>query len=258
MAQLVRPEALTLDRQEALGYVGYSGQVMSEDLLQRFEQLASACETTLEPVGVWDVFARAESETCAQSSGFDYQARSAVQAQSYPGVQLVDGPWLAGADIANHLTGAKEVVLMACTLGAKSEHELRKYMALGSVDGVLYGACASALVESLANAVETSVVDFAAARGLRTNFRYSPGYGDMPLAVQPQFLRALNATTRIGLNVTPDNFLLPTKSVTAVIGLFDADAPVPGARTQCSVCQLRHHCELRKKGTFCHGFAANK
>lgn len=230
MAQLVRPQGITLDRDEALRYVGYSGQAISDELLERFEALVLACERDLHPVGIWETF---------------------------PVHDAALADILKGEAIADHLAGAREAALMACTLGAESERELRKHMALSSVDGVLYGACASALVEAVANAVESQVVAAAAERGLRTNFRYSPGYGDLPLDVQPALLGALGATTRTGLACTADNFLLPTKSVTAIIGLFDADAPVPGGRSACATCQLRTTCELRRKGTPCHGHATS-
>lgn len=233
MAQLVRPEGLTLDRQEALRYVGYNGQAIDDALLGRFELLAQACDQDLSPAGVWESFA--------------------IEQVTQTGVKLASGLVLEGTDIAAHLAKAKEAVLLACTLGFESERELRKYAATSAVDGMLYGACASALVESLANAVEASVVAYATERGLRTNFRYSPGYGDLPLDVQPGFIRALQATVRIGLTCTPDNFLVPTKSITAVMGLFDAAATILDEGSRCSACQLRYHCELRKKGTSCHG-----
>ena len=119
-----------------------------------------------------------------------YEAPTPVQEQAIPLV-------LEGRDIARHLDGACEAVLMACTLGAESERALRLRTATSPTDALLYGAAASALVEAAADAEESRIVAEAAARGLRTNFRYSPGFGDLPLAVQPAFLAALDAPRRI-------------------------------------------------------------
>lgn len=230
---------LRLDRAEALRYLGYTGQELDPQLAARFEQLADACERTLRPACVHAVFAVDE----ARSRWDGADARVALE-----GCDLV----LEGRDIAAHLRGAQAAALMACTLGAASERELRKHAALGPTDALLYGAAASALVEAAANAEEAVIVEEAAATGLRTNFRFSPGYGDFPLAVQPAFLAALDAPRRIGLAVTEGGLLVPVKSITAVVGLFDHAVPGAAVRSACAVCQLRDGCQLRKKGITCH------
>ena len=121
------------------------------------------------------------------------------------------------------------------------------------MDALLYGAAASALVESAADLEESRIVAEAAARGLRTNFRFSPGFGDLPLAVQPAFLAALDAPRRIGLTATAGNLLVPTKSVTAVVGLFEGEPSNASARSTCASCALAGRCALKDQGRTCHG-----
>lgn len=229
-----------LNRDEALGYLGYAGQQVDETLLARFHELADACDAGIEPMYAWEI------------ADVD-QERTRWEGQS-PYVTLADSKLvLPGASITEHLHGARKVALMACTLGAVSEREMRKHAALSAADGVMFGACASALVEAAANAVEALVVVRAHEMGLHTNWRFSPGYGDLPLDVQPAFVAELDAARKLGITVTPSNMLVPVKSVTAVIGLFDevkADADV---RHACGVCQLKGCCELRKRGITCHG-----
>lgn len=232
--------ALRLDRAEALRYLGYAGQELDEGLRVRFEQLADACERALRPACVHATFDVDEARSCWDGDE--------------PRVALAGSPlMLEGRSIAAHLRGARKAALMACTLGAASERELRKHAALGPVDALLYDAAASALVEAAANAAEAAIVEEAADEGLHANFRFSPGYGDLPLTVQPAFLAALDAPRRIGLTVTEGNLLVPTKSITAVVGLFDRPLPSATARDACASCQLRPNCQLRKKGITCHG-----
>lgn len=88
-------------------------------------------------------------------------------------------------------------------------------------------------------------------RGLFPNARYSPGYGDWGLDAQPQMLAAVDAQRRLGLTLTPTLLLVPTKSVTAVIGLFDE--PQPTHLRLCSKCHCREFCEIRKTGRTCRG-----
>ena len=117
---------------------------------------------------------------------------------------------------------------------------------------MLFQAYGAERIEALCDAFEEKVKS-----GLNENQslrpRFSPGYGDLPLMVQPAFLAALDATRRIGLSVTKNNLLVPTKSITAVIGLFDQLLPDAGARDACAACQLRADCQFRKKGITCHG-----
>lgn len=232
--------ALALDRSEALRYLGYAGQELDEELRARFERLADACERTLRPACV-----RATFDVDGERSRWDGDGARVALA----GSPLV----LEGRSIAAHLRGARKAALMACTLGAASERELRKHAALGPVDALLYGAAASALVEAAADATEAVVAEEAAAEGLHAGSRFSPGYGDLPLAVQPAFLDALDATRRIGLAATESNLLVPSKSITAIVGLFDQPVPDEGARDACASCRLRDDCPFRKKGITCHG-----
>ncbi len=57
-------------------------------------------------------------------------------------------------------------------------------------------------------------------QGLYLRPRFSPGYGDLSLDCQPAFLRVLDAEKRIGLTCTASHLMAPSKSVTAIIGLF--------------------------------------
>ena len=85
--------------------------------------------------------------------------------------------------------------------------------------------------------------------GLFFTDRFSPGYGDLPLDLQPALCAALDTPRRLGLYVTPSLLLNPVKSVTAVIGL--SERPQPARVRGCAYCQMREHCPYRKGGTHC-------
>lgn len=264
-----------LDRSEALRYLGYTGQQVDEALLTRFNKLADECERVIAPSFAWSVFGidekrtRWEAPEPAATGSLDAldAAADAVESRSAASSAEAECPKglvtrvalegcdlvLEGNSIAEHLRGACKVALMACTLGAVSEREMRKHEAISVADGVMFGACCSALVEAAANITEDLVVRFAKDKGMSTNWRFSPGYGDLPLNAQPAFLRALDASRRLGISVTSTNMLVPVKSVTAVLGLFDEPDNGGEARDACAVCRLRDGCELRKRGITCHG-----
>ena len=79
--------------------------------------------------------------------------------------------------------------------------------------------------------------------------RFSPGYGDLPLDLQPALCAALDAQRRLGLTVTDSLLLNPVKSVTAVIGL--SPTPQPARIRGCGYCNFRENCQFRKEGTTC-------
>lgn len=264
-----------LDRSEALRYLGYTGQQVDQALLTRFNRLADECEKAIKPSFAWSVFDIDEKRTrweapepgatgtlnacdtgpnavegCSAVSGPEAECGNGlVRQMALEGCGLV----LEGNSIAEHLRGACKVALMACTLGAVSEREMRKHEAISVADGVMFGSCCSAFVEAAANVTEGLIVGFVHDMGLTTNWRFSPGYGDLPLSAQPALLKALDASRRLGIAVTSTNMLVPVKSVTAVLGLFEKPADGGEARDACAICCLRDGCELRKRGVTCHG-----
>lgn len=265
-----------LDRSEALRYLGYAGQQVDQALLTRFNKLADECERVIKPVFAWSVFdidkertrwESSEPEATCSSNACDAALDAAEICSAVSGAEAECGngfvPQVAlercglvleGNSIAEHLHGACKVALMACTLGAVSEREMRKHEAISVADGVMFGACCSALVEAAANVTEGLIVSFAHEMGLTANWRFSPGYGDLPLSAQPALLKALDANRRLGIAVTSTNMLVPVKSVTAVLGLFEKPADGGEARVDaCAICRLRDGCELRKRGVTCHG-----
>ncbi len=145
------------------------------------------------------------------------------------------------------LAGCHHAALLCCTLGAAFDSLLREAQARDMARAVILDACGSAYVEAACAAAEKAI----AARhpGQYLTDRFSPGYGDLPLSLQPDFLDALDAPRRIGVTCTSSCLMIPAKSVTAVIGL--ADSPRPSRIKGCASCQMRDHCLFRKGGTAC-------
>ena len=117
------------------------------------------------------------------------------------------------------------------------------------VGQLVLDAAGSALVERAADAAEASVVAAAADRGLFCSSRFSPGYGDLSLATQAPLLATLDAQRALGITLSADYLMSPTKSVTAVVGLLTA--PREGVHASCSSCPCRDFCVLRASGRTC-------
>ena len=115
-------------------------------------------------------------------------------------------------DLWRCLRGATEAYLFAATLGHDVDRLIRKYAALSAADLLIVQAIA-------ATAIEQYIDDETASWGEKLLPRYSPGYGDLPLSVQPDFLAALDAHKTLGITLTETFLMIPSKSVTAIIGI---------------------------------------
>ena len=156
---------------------------------------------------------------------------------------------LTGQSIRRHLDGCTEAILLCGTLGSGVDQLIRREMLLHPARALAVNGCAAALLEARLDDTCAKPAQTLHAENLTLTSRFSPGYGDVPLAVQKDFLAVLEAGKRIGLFASEENLLIPRKSVTAVLGL--ADHPVTGALAGCKTCALRGKCEFRRRGTTC-------
>ena len=140
-----------------------------------------------------------------------------------------------------------QAALLACTLGPGFDTLLRTEQARDMSRAVLLDACGSVWVEAGCDQAEHELAARFPGRFLTD--RFSPGYGDFPLDIQPAICTALDTRRRLGLHVTDSLLLNPVKSVTAVIGL--ADRPQMARVRGCSYCSMNQTCALRKGGKSC-------
>ncbi len=154
---------------------------------------------------------------------------------------------LPGSDIARLLTDCDRILLMAATLSGHADQLIHRAGVSDMSRALAMDALASAGIEQICNRAET--IFHEKLPGIYFTWRFSPGYGDLPLELQPLILQLLDAQKRLGLTVTDENILIPRKSVTAIIGL-SAHPLKKGARG-CATCRMRETCQFRKSGTHC-------
>ena len=131
---------------------------------------------------------------------------------------------LTGDSIKKHLDGASFALLNAFTLGALADKRIKELSYSRPSESVALNAIASVYAELAADEELQKERDAFAAKGLRTNFRFCPGYGDLSLLFNESVARALNAAKKIGLSVTEGGLLLPRKSVVGIVGVFEKKA----------------------------------
>ena len=133
------------------------------------------------------------------------------------GILLADGRLLPGADFAAKNPGIRAVWCASVTAGAGivAYRDAQTRTADAAVCDAVGSECADAALD---------LMHRQAAAELRpksmhlSGSRYSPGYGDMPLAVQRFFFAELKLE-ELGMTLTETCFIHPEKSVTAFAGI---------------------------------------
>lgn len=129
-------------------------------------------------------------------------------------IDLGFGP-LASHALFRNLQGCEEAFLFALTLGSDVDRLLLKLAKLSGAEHFIADALASALTETACDLAEERICGT-----LRHRPRFSPGYGDLSLSVQPAVLAALDAERKLGITLTQALLMSPMKSVTAIVGIL--------------------------------------
>ena len=189
-------------RSEVFRYLGYGNRVPDEET----GELAEEC--------IKEILRAAEEKICVRE---------------FP-VTVRDGSLDCGCfqtsskDVLKNLGGCTQVLVMAATLGTGVDRLLLKYGKLFMAKAVVMQAAAAALIEEVCDRNFESWRKEYEEKGLYLRPRFSPGYGDFPLSVQKDLLGGLEAGKRLGITLTDGGLMMPSKSVTAVIGI----SPVKG------------------------------
>ena len=123
---------------------------------------------------------------------------------------------LEGESIRRHFAGATEGIFSAFTLGVAFDKKVRELSLTRPSESVALNALGSGYAERKADELLREVRDAKEREGFETNFRFCPGYGDLPLGANKEIVAALGATKKIGLTVTDEGLLLPVKSIVGV------------------------------------------
>lgn len=220
----MQPRLTGLNRREALLYLGCKGGTITPDIEADIARCEALLLQTARPRIVWRRFPLLPDGTLA---GTDFRPQ--------------------GEDVKTLLHGCEAVILFAATLGAETEALIRRAQVTDMADAVILDACASAAIE---NVCDNLCDDFAAAEApLYLTDRFSPGYGDLPFAQQPDFCRLLDVGRRIGVTLSPGGLMIPQKTVTALLGV--SPVPVKKRSRGCLDCDLFSTCSYRKEGASC-------
>ncbi len=146
--------------------------------------------------------------------------------------------------LAKNLGGCRRAVIFGATVGLEADRLIKRYSRLDTARAVMLQAIGAERIEALCDAFCADIEGNVAERGLFTRPRFSPGYGDLPLEIQRDFVRVLDCRRKIGVTLNESLLMSPSKSVTAIIGLSDKPCGVTSG--DCGYCGKRD-CAYRKE-----------
>ena len=117
--------------------------------------------------------------------------------------------------LADNLKDCKRVCIFGATLGIEGDRLLRTYSANDIAKAMVLQACLASKIEEVCDTLE----DKLRADGLTLRQRYSPGYFDLDIKENKKLFELIELTKRIGITITDTYQMIPTKSVTAFIGI---------------------------------------
>ena len=120
-------------------------------------------------------------------------------------------------DLRKALDKCEKIILFASTVGNLPDRLTARYTRIAPSKALFIQAIGAERVEALCDAfckeIKKQYADFV------TVPRFSPGYGDLPLFMQKDIFATLDCPKNIGVTLNDSLLMLPTKSVTAIIGL---------------------------------------
>lgn len=209
-------EIHTLNKQEALRYMGVVGQFDDQKLMTIIKECEEQLLIAIRPKYVYRVFNKSDLQ-------------------------------LPGESVNLHLAECDKVILLCATISSECERLIRAAEVQELTKSLVLDTLASVAVEEVCNQVE-NIIKKELPEYYMT-WRYGVGYGDTPLSYQEEFLRLINASKQIGVCVTSENLLTPRKSVTCFIGL--SETPISKGKRGCSTCNMKQRCQYRKRGEHC-------
>ncbi len=146
---------------------------------------------------------------------------------------------VASDNLNNLLKESREAVMFAATIGGQIDRMIAKYERFNPTKALLLQALGAERVEALCDTFCNEINESLKADGYMITPRFSPGYGDVPLDIQKDFMRILDCNRKIGVTLNDSLLMSPSKSVTAIFGITRLDdCQVSSNGSNCDICNM--------------------
>lgn len=185
-----------MDRKEILRYLRTNSTVEDEKIISLVDEAAEKVEEVADVKTLYRIFDCNVTENALEIGKVIFKSKR----------------------LAETLKGCKRVVVFGATLGLETDRLIKTAGATDLAKAMAYQAAATALIEEVCDGLEKSIIE---KHGVKLTRRYSPGYFDLDITEQRKLFSLVEITKRIGITLTESCQMMPSKSVTAFIGIAE-------------------------------------
>lgn len=131
---------------------------------------------------------------------------------------VIDGIEFKSKKLLNHLRNSTSVILFGATIGVGADTLVRKYSVTDVAMTSVVHCVGASLVENLC---DIACDELKSTIKGEHRPRFSPGYGELHISSQVDFFKLLPMTTQLGVTLSENYMMTPTKTVTAFIGVIE-------------------------------------
>ena len=129
---------------------------------------------------------------------------------------IIDGIEFKSEKLLNHLKDSTSIILFGATIGVGADTLVRKYSVTDAAMTSIVHCVGASMVENLCDQACEELKN--TIKGDH-KYRFSPGYGGLDISSQADFFKLLPMTKQMGVTLSENFLMTPTKTVTAFIGV---------------------------------------
>lgn len=131
-------------------------------------------------------------------------------------IRFDDAMTIKSNSLSRHLADCKGAFVFVATCSSGVDRLIAKHSSLRVSRAVIIDAIGSSAIEGMCDKLcEKLSEDY----GVELESRFSPGYGDVSIHCQKDVLAVCDSARKIGVTLTDNNMMVPTKSVSAIVGV---------------------------------------
>lgn len=183
-----------MDKAEILRYMRTNSKTDNDRILSLVDDAMDRIEKSVVPKSIYRIFECNVTDDEVIIEGYHFRSRR----------------------FAQNMAGSERVVVFGATLGTECDRLIKIASATDIALAMALQATAASKIEEVCDSLEEAIKR---EHNVTLRQRYSPGYFDLDITEQKKVFDLVQITKRIGLTLTDTFEMVPTKSVTAFIGI---------------------------------------
>ena len=183
-----------MDKKEVLRYLRTNTKTENSHILSLVDGAIKSVEEAAQPKTIYRIFDCIVNDSSVTVGGVEFKSKR----------------------LADNMRGCKRAVVFGATLGLGVDRLIKTSSATDMAKAMAQQAAAATLIEEVCDCLEENIKK---QYGVSLRRRYSPGYFDLDVTEQRKLFSLVDITKRIGITLADSCQMMPSKSVTAFIGI---------------------------------------